>query len=213
MHLTSWKLKIPPSQLIYMHFKRFYNIPLYRYLPYCSMISEWWTCPLFSGFWLKRVLWIYRGQHPGGFCFYMKITFLIPGPFFLSFPPSSQHSCFRFLTAILFFHLWDALLPGLQWCNLFALGRHPPVEEGSALPPLAAFVGLLFRSHGAVAMEGAGGHRPLCPSLCGFFNCTASFLYEINRKRRWITANRYSSSDTSGLCSYLLWYSSYCRGV
>uniref|UniRef100_A0AC11E9B4 Membrane magnesium transporter 1 n=2 Tax=Laurasiatheria TaxID=314145 RepID=A0AC11E9B4_SHEEP len=27
------------------------------------------------------------------------------------------------------------------------------------------------------------------------------------------SAAQHSSSDTSGLCSYLLWYSSYCRGV
>ena len=188
-------------------------IPLYRYLPYCSIISEWWTCPLLSGFWLKRVLWIYRGHHPGGFCFYVKVTFLIPGPFSLSFTPSSQHSRFHFLTAILFFHLWDASRPGVQWRHLSVLLEHLPVEEGTALLPFTSFVGLLFWSHGAVAMEGAGGHQPLCPSPRGLFHCAVSFLIVINRKGRWITANRYSSSDTSGLCSYLLWYSSCCRGV
>ena len=85
------------------------------------------------------------------------------------------------------------------WRHLPALRGHLPVEEGTALPPFASFVGLLFRSNGAVAMEGVGGHRPLCPNPRSLFRCAASFLYAINRKGRWITANRYSSSDTSGL--------------
>ena len=40
-----------------------------------------------------------------------------------------------------------------------------------------------------------------------------SYMRLTEKEDESLPVDIYSSSDTSGLCSYLLWYSSYCRGV